>query len=133
MTDFLKDCYFNGFRKGRKNFVPTPRYAKKIRAMPRLPPPCGIARSRFSVFKKFYLRLRAMQLNVKFKSKFFLSTRRYAAQRGVDSTLCRIAQSCNSALCGTARSRDSPLCGIARSQSSSSNISANSNLYAKPF
>jgi hypothetical protein len=27
MTDFLKDCYFNGFCKGRKNFVLTPRYA----------------------------------------------------------------------------------------------------------
>jgi hypothetical protein len=27
---------------------------------------------------------RAMQLNVKFKSKVFLSTPRYAAQRGVD-------------------------------------------------
>jgi hypothetical protein len=34
MTDFLKDCYFNGVCKGRKNFVPTPRYAKKLRAMP---------------------------------------------------------------------------------------------------
>jgi hypothetical protein len=33
MTDFLKDCYFNGFCKGRKKFVPTPRYAKKLRAM----------------------------------------------------------------------------------------------------
>jgi hypothetical protein len=33
MTDFLKDCYFNGFCKGRKNFVPTPRYAKKLLAM----------------------------------------------------------------------------------------------------
>jgi hypothetical protein len=33
MTDFLKDCYFNGFCKGRKNFVPTSRYAKKLRAM----------------------------------------------------------------------------------------------------
>jgi hypothetical protein len=33
MTDFLKDCYLNGFCKGRKNFVPTPRYAKKLRAM----------------------------------------------------------------------------------------------------
>jgi hypothetical protein len=29
MTDFLKDCYFNGFCKGRKNFVLTLRYAKK--------------------------------------------------------------------------------------------------------
>jgi hypothetical protein len=35
MTDFLIDCYFNGFYKGRKNFVSTPRYAKKkLRAMP---------------------------------------------------------------------------------------------------
>jgi hypothetical protein len=33
MTDLLKDCYFNGFCKGRKNFVPTPRSAKKLRAM----------------------------------------------------------------------------------------------------
>jgi hypothetical protein len=33
MTDFLIDCYFNGLCKGRKNFVPTPRYAKKLRAM----------------------------------------------------------------------------------------------------
>jgi hypothetical protein len=33
MTDFLKDCYFNGFCKGRKNFVPTPRYMKKLPAM----------------------------------------------------------------------------------------------------
>jgi hypothetical protein len=31
MTDFFKD--FNGFCKDRKNFVPTPRYAKKLRAM----------------------------------------------------------------------------------------------------
>jgi hypothetical protein len=33
MTDFLIDCYFNGFCKGRKNFVSTPRFAKKLRAM----------------------------------------------------------------------------------------------------
>jgi hypothetical protein len=26
---FLIDCYFKGFCKGRKNFVSTPRYAKK--------------------------------------------------------------------------------------------------------
>jgi hypothetical protein len=31
--DFLLDSYFNGFCKGRKSFVPTPRYAKKLRAM----------------------------------------------------------------------------------------------------
>jgi hypothetical protein len=56
-TDFLKDCYFNGFCKGRKNFVPTPRYAKKLRAM------LHSAESIFAFKKKFYLRLRAMQLN----------------------------------------------------------------------
>jgi hypothetical protein len=67
--------YFNGFCKGRKNFVPTPLYAKKLRAMP-----LGA-----ELKKKFYLRFRAMPLNVKFKSKIFLSTPRYAAQRGVDS------------------------------------------------
>jgi hypothetical protein len=33
MTDFLKDCYFNDFCKGRKNFVPTPSYEKKLRAI----------------------------------------------------------------------------------------------------
>jgi hypothetical protein len=33
MTDFFVDCYFNGVCKGRKNFVSTPRYAKKLRAM----------------------------------------------------------------------------------------------------
>jgi hypothetical protein len=33
MTDFLIDCYFNGFCKGIKNFISTPRYAKKLRAM----------------------------------------------------------------------------------------------------
>jgi hypothetical protein len=31
----------------------------------------------------FYLRLCALPLNVKFKSKIFLSTLRYTAQRGV--------------------------------------------------
>jgi hypothetical protein len=33
MTDFLKDRYFNDFYKGRNNFFPTPRYAKKLCAM----------------------------------------------------------------------------------------------------
>jgi hypothetical protein len=33
MADFLIDCYFNDFCKGRKNFFSTPRYAKKLRAM----------------------------------------------------------------------------------------------------
>jgi hypothetical protein len=63
----LKDCYFNGFCKGINKFVSTPRYAKKLRAMPHS-----------AEFKtKFYLRLRAMPLNVKFKSKTVLSTPRY--------------------------------------------------------
>jgi hypothetical protein len=34
MIDVLIYCYFNGFGKGRKNFVSTPHYAKKLRAMP---------------------------------------------------------------------------------------------------
>jgi hypothetical protein len=94
MTDFLKDCYFNGFCKGRKNFVPTPRYqyAKKLCAMQhsgesrlramrhsaesQLPAMLHSAESIFVVKKKFYLRLTAMQLNVKFKSKIFLSAPR---------------------------------------------------------
>jgi hypothetical protein len=73
MTDFLKDCYFNGFCKGRKNFVRTPRYAQKLHTMRHS------ADSIFVFKKKFYLRLRAMQINVNFKSKIFLSTTRYAA------------------------------------------------------
>jgi hypothetical protein len=73
MTDFLKGCYFNGFCKGRKNFVPTPRYAQKLFAMRHS------AESIFVFKKKFNLRLHAMQLNVKFKSKIFLSTPRHAA------------------------------------------------------
>jgi hypothetical protein len=68
-----------------------------------------------------------MSLNVKFKSKIFLSTPRYAAQRGVDFALCRIVGSRQSALCRVAqscdaRSRESPLCGIAQSRFSSSNL-----------
>jgi hypothetical protein len=69
---FLKNCYFNGFYKGRKNFVLTPRYAKKLRAMQHR------AKSIFVLKKVFYLGFRAMQLNVKFKSKIFLLTPRYA-------------------------------------------------------
>jgi hypothetical protein len=33
MTDCLKDYYFNSFCKGRKNFVSTPLYTEKRRAM----------------------------------------------------------------------------------------------------
>jgi hypothetical protein len=69
MTDFLKVCYFDGFCKGRKNFVPIHRYAKKLRAMPHSA----------ELKKKCYLRLCAIPINVKFKSKIFLSTPRYAA------------------------------------------------------
>jgi hypothetical protein len=72
--------------------------------------------------KKFYLRLRAMQLNVKFNSKIFLSTPRYAAQRGVYSALCHIVGSRDSSLCDIAQSCDSALCGIARSRFSLSNL-----------
>jgi hypothetical protein len=38
MLDLLIDCYFNGLCKGRKNFFPTPRYAKNFAL-------CGIARN----------------------------------------------------------------------------------------
>jgi hypothetical protein len=69
MTDFFKDCYSNGFCKGRKNFVSTPLYARKLSAMPHS--------------AEFYLRLRAMPLNVKYKSQIFLLTPRYAAKRRV--------------------------------------------------
>jgi hypothetical protein len=144
MTEFLKDCYFNGFCKGRKTFVPTLRYAQKklcamrhsavsrLRAMRHstelrlcamrhsvdswLPTMRHSAESIFVFWKKFYLRLRAMQLDVKFKSKIFLSTPRYAAQQGVDSALCHISGSRDSALCDIARSRDFPVCGIAQSK-----------------
>jgi hypothetical protein len=55
------------------------------------------------------LRLRAMPPSVKFKSKILLPTPRYAAQRGVVSALCRIAESCNSDQCLIAQSCDSVL------------------------
>jgi hypothetical protein len=75
-----------------------------------------------SLTKKFYLRLRAMPSSVKFKPKIFLPTPCYAAQRGVDSALCRISgslcrivQGCDSLLCRIAQSCDSVLCGVVRS------------------
>jgi hypothetical protein len=83
--------------------------------------------------KKFYLRLRAMPPSVKFKLKIFLPTLRYAAQRGVHSALCRIAESFDSALCRIAGSDDSALCGIAGSQHIFAYFSANSQPYAKMF
>jgi hypothetical protein len=58
-------------------------------------------------YKKFFLRLRAMPFSVKFKSKIFLPTPRYAAHRGVDSALCRIAGSRDSAVYRIAQSCDS--------------------------
>jgi hypothetical protein len=49
MADFMIDCYFNGFCKGRKHFVLTLRYAKKLCAMwhsgestPRYAAKCGV-------------------------------------------------------------------------------------------
>jgi hypothetical protein len=53
------------------------------------------------------MQLRAMPSSVKFMSKIFSPTSRYAAQRGVDSALCHIAGSHDSMLCCIARSRDS--------------------------
>jgi hypothetical protein len=45
---------------------------------------------KFSDLKKFYLRLRAMQLSVKSKPKIFLPTPRYALLRGV-TNICEFA------------------------------------------
>jgi hypothetical protein len=50
MADFLIDCYLNGFCKGIKNLVSTPRYARKLRIM----------------WHSAELRLRAMRLNTYF-------------------------------------------------------------------
>jgi hypothetical protein len=116
MTDFLIDCNFNSFCKGKKNFVSTPRYAKKLLAM------------RHSTES----RLRAMPPSVKFKSNIFLPTPCYAAQREVDSALCRIAQSCDSALYHIAQSIATQH-GVDFHRRIESNYSANSNLNAKPF
>jgi hypothetical protein len=91
MTDFLKDCYFNGFCKGRKNFVLTPRNAKKLRAMRHSvesifvfkkklsATPCS-CNSMWNSSLKFSSRLLAMRHSSKL-------TLRYAAKRVV-MTLC---------------------------------------------
>jgi hypothetical protein len=55
--------------------------------------------------KNFYLQLCAMPPGVKFKSKIFFPSPRYAAQRGVDFGLSCIAGSHDSALCGIALSQ----------------------------
>jgi hypothetical protein len=77
MTDFLKDYYFNGFCEGRKNFVSTPRYANKLRAM-------RIAQSH--------------ERGVLFKVLF--ATPRYATQCEIQVKNFLV----DSALCGTAES-----------------------------
>jgi hypothetical protein len=93
MADFLIDCYFNGFCKGRYNFVSTPCDAKKLHdsKLCHITQSCdsGLCRILLSsdskqhsteIFKNmFYLRLRAMPLSVNFKSIIFLLTPRYAA------------------------------------------------------
>jgi hypothetical protein len=61
--------------------------------MPKNSALCGIAQS-------------AMPPSVKFKSKIFLPTPRYAAQRGVDSVLCGIAESRDSVHGGELRIRN---------------------------
>jgi hypothetical protein len=84
MADFLIDCYFNGFCKGRKNFFLTPRYAKQPCAMLHSAELRLRAMRHSAEFKKqFYLRLRAMPPSAKVKSKIFLPTLHYAAQQGV--------------------------------------------------
>jgi hypothetical protein len=80
---FLLYCCFNGCHKSRNIGISTPSCANKLRAMMHSAESRLRAMLTVGVFLKFYLRLCAMQLSVKFKSKIFLSTPRYAAQRYV--------------------------------------------------
>jgi hypothetical protein len=157
MTHFLINCYFNGFCKGRKEFVSTLRYAKKLHTMRhsantnsalcRIAPSsdsalCCIGQSYF--FKCVICDSALCQLVWNSSQNVLLSTQHYAAQRRVDSmlclmaesqysVLCRIAQSCDSALCRTERSHNSALCGIVRSLHIFVIFSANLQPYAKIF
>jgi hypothetical protein len=82
MDDFLLDYYFNAAYEGLKFRKSTPRYANRLRDMPqsaelRLPAMQHSAELRLRVMrhsteflKKFCRRLCAMQLNLKFNSKF---------------------------------------------------------------
>jgi hypothetical protein len=74
MADFLIDCHFNSFCKGRKTFFsPISCYAKKLcySAL------CSIAKSSDSAL-----------CGIVWSLKIFLPTPRYAAQRGVDMWHC---------------------------------------------
>jgi hypothetical protein len=65
-------CYIVALTAVKKSInidISTPHCAKKLRTM----------QHSAEFLKKFYMRLRAMQLSVKFKPKNFLSTSRYAA------------------------------------------------------
>jgi hypothetical protein len=128
MDDFLLDCCFNAIYEGLKFRKSTPRYANQLRAMPhsaelRLRSMPHSAESQLCAMwhsTEFLKKISsptphyATQHEIQFK--IFWSTLRYAAQRGVDSALCGIAQSCNSPLCGIARNLNSVLCGIAWSR-----------------
>jgi hypothetical protein len=85
MTNFLKDCYFNCFCKGRNNFVPTPRYAKKLRAM-----------RHSAEFKKSFV------------SDFLVDSALCHIAGSRDCTLCGIAQSCEfESICKTVLAHES--------------------------
>jgi hypothetical protein len=101
MDDFLLNCCFNAVYEGQKFRKSTLRYANWLRGMPHSAESglCAICALKNSSTARCYAPQREIQY------KIFWSTLRYAAQRGVDSVICGIAQSC-----------DSPLCGIARSQ-----------------
>jgi hypothetical protein len=83
-TNFLIDCYFIGFCKGRKNFVSTSRYAKKLRAMrhsaeSRLHAMPHSAEVRLrAIPHSAEFRLRAMWHSTEFKKKVLHATPRYA-------------------------------------------------------
>jgi hypothetical protein len=134
MTDFLKDYYFNGFFKGRKNFVLTPRYAKKLPAMrhsaeSRLRPIPHSGESRLRAMPhSVESRLHAMPHIAAFKKKVLSATPRYATQCEiqvknflVDSALCGTA---GSRLCTMPHSVESLLCAMRHSAELESRLPA---------
>jgi hypothetical protein len=111
-TDFLIDCYFNGFKAERISFW--------LRTMPKnstlfdKAPSCDSALCHIAQSCDFALCCIVWNSNQKFSC--WLRT-----QRGVNSALCRIARSRDSSLCLIVQSCDPALCSIARSGFSSSN------------
>jgi hypothetical protein len=94
MTDFLIDCYFNGFCKGRKNSVLTPCNAKKLHTMQHS------AKLRLRAMPhSAKSRIRALPYSMEFYKKVLSGSLRYAT-----GTYCEIQVKnflVDSAICGT--------------------------------